>query len=73
MLFRSVYKPITTLATTAAEIAVELGNDRQPQADSTLNNGLKDVPSRLLTPIEVNKDNIDQTVIKDGFHKKSEL
>jgi AraC family multidrug resistance transcriptional activator len=28
---------------------------------------------RLLTPIEVNKENIDATVIKDGFHKKSEL
>jgi len=38
-----------------------------------LNNGLKDVPSRLLTPIEVNKTNIDETVVKDGFHKKSEL
>jgi len=69
----TVYKPITTLATNAAEIAVELGNDKQPKADTTLNNGLKDVPSRLLTPIEVNKENIDATVIKDGFHKKSEL
>ncbi len=69
----TVYKPIADLATTAAEIAVELGNDKQPKADATLNNDLKDVPSRLLTPIEVNKDNIDQTVIKDGFHKKSEL
>lgn len=67
----TVYKPIADLATTAAEIAVELGNDKQPKADATLNNGLKDVPSRLLTPIEVNKDNIDQTVIKDGFHKKA--
>ena len=54
-------------------LAVELGNDKQPKADTTLNNGLKDVPSRLLTPIEVNKENIDATVIKDGFHKKSEL
>ncbi len=69
----TVYKPITTLATNAAEIAVELGNDKQPKSDTTLNNGLKDVPSRLLTPIEVNKENIDATVIKDGFHKKSEL
>lgn len=69
----TVYKPIVTLATTAAEIAVELGNDKAPHADTTLNNGLKDVPSRSLTPIEVNKDNIEQTVIKDGFHKKSEL
>lgn len=66
----TVYKPITTTATNAAEIAVELGNDKQPKADTTLNNGLKDVPSRLLTPIEVNKENIDATVIKDGFHKR---
>ncbi|EJK1177352.1 TPA: xylose-binding protein, partial [Shigella flexneri] len=27
----------------------------------------------LLTPIDVNKNNIKDTVIKDGFHKESEL
>ncbi|MDU4003001.1 D-xylose ABC transporter substrate-binding protein [Pluralibacter gergoviae] len=69
----TVYKPITRLANTAAEIAVELGNGQQPKSDATLNNGLKEVPARLLSPIEVNKDNIDATVIKDGFHKKSDL
>ena len=67
------FQQALALATNAAEIAVELGNDKQPKSDTTLNNGLKDVPSRLLTPIEVNKENIDATVIKDGFHKKSEL
>ncbi len=35
----TVYKPITQLANTAAEIAVELGNGKQPKADATLNNG----------------------------------
>ncbi len=69
----TVYKPITQLANTAAEIAVELGNGKQPKADASLNNGLKDVPARLLTPIEVTKDNIDATVIKDGFHQKNQL
>lgn len=69
----TVYKPITTLANTAAEIAVELGNGKQPAVDSILNNGLKDVPSRLLTPIEVDKTNVDSTVVADGFHKKSDL
>jgi len=69
----TVYKPITELATTAATIAVELGKDKTPKTDATLNNGLKDVPSRLLTPVEVDKSNIDSTVIKDGFHKKSDL
>lgn len=45
----------------------------QKQIPPTLNNGLKDVPSRLLTPIDVNKNNIKDTVVKDGFHKESEL
>ncbi|ELY2476440.1 D-xylose ABC transporter substrate-binding protein [Cronobacter sakazakii] len=69
----TVYKPITQLANTAAEVAVQLGNDKQPKSDATLNNGLKEVPARLLTPIKVDKSNIESTVIKDGFHKKSEL
>ncbi|EOI5728959.1 D-xylose ABC transporter substrate-binding protein [Cronobacter malonaticus] len=69
----TVYKPITQLANTAAEVAVELGNDKQPKSDATLNNGLKEVPARLLTPIKVDKSNIESTVVKDGFHKKSEL
>ncbi len=69
----TVYKPITQLANTAAEVAVELGNDKQPKSDATLNNGLKEVLARLLTPIKVDKSNIESTVIKDGFHKKSDL
>jgi D-xylose transport system substrate-binding protein len=69
----TVYKPITKLANTAAEIAVELGEGKKPASDAVLNNGMKDVPSRLLTPIEVDKANIDSTVVADGFHKKSEL
>ncbi|RPH28847.1 D-xylose ABC transporter substrate-binding protein [Buttiauxella warmboldiae] len=69
----TVYKPITQLANTAAEIAVELGEGKQPASDAVLNNGVKDVPSRLLTPIEVDKTNIDSTLVADGFHKKSEL
>ncbi|MRT12362.1 D-xylose ABC transporter substrate-binding protein [Enterobacteriaceae bacterium RIT711] len=69
----TVYKPITKLANTAAEIAVELGEGKQPASDAVLNNGIKDVPSRLLTPVEVDKANIDSTVVADGFHKKNEL
>lgn len=69
----TVYKPITLLASTAAEIAVELAKGEQPGFDAMLNNGLKDVPTRMLTPIMVDKANIETTVIKDGFHKQSDL
>ena len=57
----------------AAEIAVTLGKGEAPTSNATLNNGLKDVPAFLLTPIPVDKDNIDSTIIADGFHKKSDV
>ena len=66
----TVYKPITKLADKAAEIAVTLGKNEKTTSNAELNNGLKNVPSYLLDPIAVNKDNIDDTIIKDGFHTK---
>ncbi|WP_338564528.1 D-xylose ABC transporter substrate-binding protein [Erwinia sp. E_sp_W01_6] len=69
----TVYKPITKLADEAAKIAVQLGSDQQPESNATLNNGTKDVKSWLLTPVQVDKANIDSTIVADGFHKKSEI
>ncbi|TID12889.1 D-xylose transporter subunit XylF, partial [Avibacterium paragallinarum] len=64
----TVYKPITKLADKAAEIAVQLGKNEKPESNAVLNNGLKDVPAYLLAPIAVTKDNVEETIIKDGFH-----
>ncbi len=69
----TVYKPITKLADKAAEIAVQLGKDGKTEANAQLNNGLKDVPAYLLDPIAVTKDNIEETIIKDGFHSKEAI
>ncbi len=69
----TVYKPISKLANDAANIAVELGEGKQPKSNARLNNGSKEVPAWLLEPIAVDKSNIDSTVVADGFHKKSEL
>lgn len=69
----TVYKPISKLADNAANIAVELGEGKQPKSNATLNNGTKEVPAWLLEPIAVDKANIESTVVADGFHKKSEL
>ncbi|VDZ55684.1 D-xylose-binding periplasmic protein precursor [Serratia odorifera] len=69
----TVYKPISKLADEAAGIAVQLGNGEQPKSNAKLNNGSKDVPAWLLTPISVDKTNIDSTIVADGFHKKSDL
>ncbi|WP_246521465.1 D-xylose ABC transporter substrate-binding protein [Ornithinibacillus massiliensis] len=69
----TVYKPIQKLAKKAAELAVALANGETIETDSKINNGKIEVPSVLLSPIEVNRDNIDDTVIQDGFHAKEEV
>ncbi|GAX91684.1 D-xylose ABC transporter substrate-binding protein [Effusibacillus lacus] len=69
----TVYKPLKKLAEKAAELAVQMGKGEKVQADKKLNNGKIDVPSILLDPIAVTKDNIEQTVIADGFHKKEDI
>ncbi|MFQ1049568.1 D-xylose ABC transporter substrate-binding protein [Avibacterium paragallinarum] len=69
----TMYKPITKLADKAAEIAVQLGKNEKPESNAVLNNGLKDVPAYLLAPIAVTKDNIEETIIKDGFHSKEQI
>jgi D-xylose transport system substrate-binding protein len=70
----TVYKPIKKLAEKAVELAIALAQ-KQPVTDKTtmVNNGKKDVSSVLLEPIEVDKDNLDNTVIADGFQKKEDV
>ncbi|USD67688.1 D-xylose ABC transporter substrate-binding protein [Vibrio sp. SCSIO 43136] len=69
----TVYKPITKLAKSAAEIAVDLGEKKTPMTNATLNNGVKDVPSYLLEPIAVNAKNLKTTVIADRFHAEKDV
>jgi D-xylose transport system substrate-binding protein len=70
----TIYKPIDALATKAAEIAVRLAK-KEPIGDPTrpVNNGRKDVPSILLEPIPVDKDNLDATILKDAYHKREDV
>ncbi|MBV1787637.1 D-xylose ABC transporter substrate-binding protein [Marinobacterium sp. D7] len=64
----TVYKPISKLASASAELAVKLANDEPIKTEQVLNNGFTDVPAYLLDPIAVDKSNIDETVIADGYH-----
>jgi len=71
----TVYQPIKKIAETAAELAVPLAQGKTPPpiAKAKVNNGKKDVPSVLLNTIVVTKDNVADTVIKDGFIKPSQI
>jgi D-xylose transport system substrate-binding protein len=73
--FMTVYKEIEPEATISAEIAIALaeGKGVPDTANEKVNNGKIDVPSVLLEPQAVKKDNVKSTVIADGFIAPSEL
>jgi D-xylose transport system substrate-binding protein len=65
----TIYKPIKPLADSAVDSAVKLARGEALNAADKINNGKVDVPSILQEPQAVDKENLDATIIKDGYHK----
>ena len=63
----TVYKPVTNEAVRAAEEAVRLAKGEMPHADGAVNNGKTKVPTIMLKPVLVTKENIKTTLVQDGF------
>ena len=70
----TVYKPIKKLATFSAWAAFALARGLPVEGThSKVNNGSFEVSTVYLDPIPVTKDNMEETVISDGFHKKEAI
>ena len=69
----TVYKPIKSIAVKSAEVAVQLAKGEKVSANSTVNNGLMDVPYIMLDPVSVGKAEIMDTVIADDFHSYDDV
>jgi D-xylose transport system substrate-binding protein len=69
----TVYKSIPDEAARAAEEAVHLARVEKTVADGMKNNGKIKVPAILLKPVLVTKDNIKETVVKDGFQTLKDI
>lgn len=63
----TIYKPIQPLAYTAVDAAIKLARGEQVSTVDTIDNGKIKVPSILLEPVAVDRDNIVTTVVKDGY------
>jgi D-xylose transport system substrate-binding protein len=68
----TIYKPIKKLAETAFDLAIDLAMGQDLEVTTTIDNGY-DIPYIKLDVIAVTKENIDETVIGDGFHKRQEI
>jgi D-xylose transport system substrate-binding protein len=64
----TIFKDTRELGKKAVEMAVDLANGKPIDTQGkTVNNGKKDVPSVLLTPFIVTKDNLDKMLIDSGY------
>jgi len=73
----TIYKPINELAQKAAEIACSLaqGKTVKEAAETTdvIDNGFNEIPVLWMQPVAVTKKNMDEVIIKSGFHTKEEV
>jgi D-xylose transport system substrate-binding protein len=74
--YSTIYLAIKKQAETSAALAVAAAQGKPAPAglvNAKVDNGTEQVPSVLLAPIAVTKDNITDTVIKDGFLTPAEI
>jgi D-xylose transport system substrate-binding protein len=74
--YATIYLTIRKQAEVSAQIAVAAANGEEPPGDlldTKVDNGAGEVPSVLLTPVVVTRDNMADTVIADGFYEPSEI
>jgi D-xylose transport system substrate-binding protein len=69
----TVYKPIEKLAFAAANMAMAMAKGEEMNIKDTIYDGRYNVPYYVIQPIPVDINNIDETIIKDGFHMKNEV
>ena len=70
----TVYKAVRAEADAAAKLAIALAKGEEPVGvTGSVDNKGEKTPAVLLKPVSVTKENIKDTVIKDGFLKRSEI
>jgi D-xylose transport system substrate-binding protein len=72
----TVYQPLKIIASKSAEIAVPLAQGKPVPsgiAPDKTDNGAGQVPSVLVPTLSVDKSNVNDTVVKDGFLKASDI
>ena len=70
----TVYKSLKNLANKAAELSMKIAGKVKIEDEFVqINNGKVDMPSILLNPIVVDKNNIKSTIVADGFFTEAEI
>jgi D-xylose transport system substrate-binding protein len=74
--FMTVYKAIKPEAEIAAEVAIALGRGEDPpeeHVNQQVDNGDSEIPSQILDPVSVTAENVNDTIVADGFWSVDEI
>lgn len=73
--YATIFKDTRELAKVAADMAVALLKGDEPEVNDTetYDNGVKVVPSYLLEPVPVVKDNVESALVDTGYWTKEDL
>jgi D-xylose transport system substrate-binding protein len=74
--YMTVYKAIKPEAEIAAEVAIALGRGEDPpeeHVNQQVDNGDSEIPSQILDPVSVTAENVNDTIVADGFWSVEEI
>lgn len=70
----TAFKSIEILASAAARHAVKMAKGEElERINSSINDGLVDIPFCMIQPIAVTKDNMDEIIVEGGFHSEEDI
>ena len=70
----TAFKSVETLAKATARYAVKMARGEElERINSSINDGLKDIPFCMLRPIAVTKENMDEIIIDAGVHSEEDV
>jgi len=69
----TVFKDTRELGKAAIAAAIKMAGGQDPGVNNKVNNNKMDVPSVLLTPVAVDKENIKATLIDSGYLKEADV
>lgn len=69
----TVFKDTRDLGKKAVEVALELVKDRKIETNSAINNNKINVPSVLLSPVSVDKNNMEEVLINSGYLNRNSV
>jgi D-xylose transport system substrate-binding protein len=71
--YATVFKPIDKIAKIAAEYAINMAKGQSVKANDTFFDGKYEIPYYKIPPILVKKENMQEVIIKSGFHKLEDV